>query len=84
MTPVRFPEMNTVLTPPTGMPDCGELPSFRDGRQCISCWQPDDAERAAIAAGAPVWLVVVSGKTQPPVAVTSVSPFLPPVAHEKG
>lgn len=77
MTPVRFPQANSVLTAPKGMEkECGELHTFRDGVNCISCWQPTEEERAAIAAGQPVWLIVVSGHTQPPVAVTAVSPFL--------
>lgn len=83
MTSIPFPEKNCDLGRPPGMTaeECNSLPVWRDGKQCISCWQPDDAERAAIAAGAPIWLYVIGGATQPPVALTTISPFLPPEAR---
>jgi hypothetical protein len=76
MMPKDFPERNTLLGAPPGMTNCRPLPTFRDGVHVVSCWEPDEAERAAIAAGAPVWLVVYSGATQPPVSLSTLSPFV--------
>jgi hypothetical protein len=73
--PIDFPQSNGSLAPPSGMDNCGGLRLFRDGESCISCWQPTEAEREAIAAGAPVWLWVISGPTQPPVSVCAESPW---------
>jgi hypothetical protein len=84
MTPTTFPQKNTTLLAPAGMANCCDLPVYRDGHQVISCWQPDEAEQAAIAAGAPVWLIVVSGRSSPPVGLSTVSPFLPPEAISGG
>lgn len=77
MTPAKFHESNRVLRAPKGMEkECGDLYVFSDGQVCISQWQPTEEEKAAIAAGAGVWLTVVSGHTQPPVGLSVVSPFL--------
>ncbi len=75
MIPIDFPQSNVSLSPPPGMDNCGGLRLFRDGESCISCWQPTEAERQAIASGAPVWLWVISGPTQPPVSVSTESPW---------
>ncbi len=42
--------------------------------RCISCWEPSEEERAAIAAGGPVWLWV-AGHTHPPLVLDVASPF---------
>lgn len=42
--------------------------------RCISRWEPSPEERAAIAAGGPVWLWVV-GTTHPPLVLDAQSPF---------
>lgn len=77
MKPVNFPQSNRVLTAPRGMEkECGSLHTFTDGVNSISCWEPTEEERAAIAAGQPIYLLVVSGHTQPPVAVMATSPFI--------
>lgn len=79
-----FPESNRALGKPANMSDaeCGTLPVYTDGRMCVSCWQPSQAEREAIAAGLPVWLGVHSGYSQPPVFVSTLKPDMPPVVHE--
>jgi len=79
MKPVNFPQANRVLKAPRGMEkECGDLHTFSDGVNCISCWQPTEEEIAAIAAGQPIYLLVVSGHTQPPVSVMATSPFITP------
>ncbi len=39
MKPIKFKEANKDLLKPEGMTDkeCGSLPVFNDGQQCISC-----------------------------------------------
>ena len=77
MTPQKFNESNRVLRAPKGMDGkCGDLYVFSDGEVCVSQWQPTEEEKAAIAAGAPIWLRVVSGDTQPPVGLSVSSPFI--------
>lgn len=76
MNATPFPEANCTLGPPAGMTadECRSLPVFIDGTGVISRWQPTAGERAAIAAGAPVWLVVW-GKGMPPVSLSTRVPF---------
>lgn len=46
-----------------------------DGAEhCISCWEPTPQDRAAVAAGGPVWLSVV-GHTHPPLVLFAQNPF---------
>lgn len=77
MQPSTFPEANGTLTKPAGMTDdeCGSLPIFTDGKMCLSRWRPSWRERLAVAFGAPIWLWVWSGRTQPPVALQTERPF---------
>lgn len=75
MNPIAFPEQNLRLLPPAGDPNCGTLDAFTDGRTVVSCWQPTPHEVAAIVAGEPVWLLVWSGSTAPPVMVQTERPF---------
>ncbi len=75
MRPGSIENYTRDLGRPTGWEErhCGSLP-IRDvvdpdiGPQMVSDWIPDAAERAAIAAGAPVRLSVC-GVVHPPVAV---------------
>lgn len=74
MSPIDFPESNRTLLPPKPNGDLkessiGSLPVLTDGEQCISCWQLSAQDREAIARGELVWLHVISGETQPPVAL---------------
>ena len=84
MKPTAFPEQTIVLQRPAGMTEeqCGTLAVFTDGDHCISRWAPSWKERLLLVLGAPVWLWVWSGRTQPPVAVTVAvtvdSPFVAP------
>jgi hypothetical protein len=88
---IDFPEANRKLGAPVGMTaeEVGTLPVYADGQQCISCWQPTEQEREAIAAGLPIYLgVLVSSNpakpafTQPPVFATVGKPHMPPVVHK--
>lgn len=70
MKPTHFDEANKTLLKPPGMTDeeCGSLPVYNDGEQCISCWRMSLRERLAALLFGQVWLYVLSGETQPPVA----------------
>lgn len=69
MTPKDFKESNKNLAKPEALTDseCGSLPVFTNGRECISLWKPSWKERISILFFGNVWLSVHSGVTQPPV-----------------
>jgi hypothetical protein len=75
MNPVDFPQAVKTLGPPQGAGSCGGLRVWTDGEVCVSAWMPTEEERAKIAAGEPVFLWVMFGSTQPPVAIEVGSPF---------
>lgn len=81
MQPVQFPEADTLLGRPPGTPDedCSPAPIARgvmpgpSGEPypvVITCWQFTEEERAAIAAGGPVYLHCI-GYTMPPVVLST-------------
>jgi len=69
MEPKNFEQANKKLGPPMGMTkeECGDLPVFTDGQQCISLWQMTWRERLSALFFGKIWLSVYSGQTQPPV-----------------
>lgn len=73
MKPIIFKESNKDLLKPQGMTDaeCGSLPVFTDGQQCVSRWQLTWKERFQILFFGRIWLGVLSGQTQPPVWLDS-------------
>ena len=77
MKPIDFKQSTKVLQKPGTLSDaqCGALPVWCDGKQCVSCWKPSIKERINILFGGNVWLGVLSGKTQPPVFVAGERVF---------
>lgn len=82
MKATPFAQANKVLKAPPGQE--GEVQDLHvwsgdvEGvPRCISRWEPSQEERAAIAAGGPVWLWVV-GTTHPPLVLDAQSPFEEP------
>ena len=71
MNPINFKEATNVLKKPENMTDeeCGSLPVYTDGTCCVSCWKMSLKERLAALLFGRVWLIILSGKTQPPVQV---------------
>lgn len=69
MEPMKFEQANKNLLKPQGMTDeeCGSLPVFSDGQQCISLWKMTWRERLSALFFGKIWLSVYSGQTQPPV-----------------
>ena len=71
MKPIEFREQNKVLSKPSNMTDeeCSPLPIFSDGKNCISCWRGSWKERLKFLLYGKVWIYVMSGKIQPPIAI---------------
>jgi DNA polymerase-3 subunit epsilon len=71
MKPMGFPEQTKVLQRPPSMSDeeCAPLPVWSDGSMCMSLWRPSWRERLSMLLFGRVWLFVVSGESQPPVAL---------------
>ena len=71
MQPIGFPQANRNLMKPDVMTEeqCGSLPVFTNGEQCISLWQMTWKERLSALFFGKVWLWVYSGGTQPPVGL---------------
>lgn len=49
---------------------------WTDEEQCVSLWRPSLLERLSILFYGNVWLAVLSGATQPPVAVAGQREYL--------
>jgi len=71
MEPTDFPQANRNLLKPEGMTDeeCSSLPVFSDGEICLSAWKLSLRERLSALLFGRIWLYVLSGSTQPPVAL---------------
>lgn len=71
MEPKKFEQANKELLAPEGMTDeeCGSLPVYTDGNECISLWHMTWRERLSALFFGNIWLFVHSGQTQPPVAL---------------
>lgn len=69
MKTMKFEQANRNLLKPPDMTDkeCGSLPVFTDGNECISCWKMTWRERFSALFFGKIWLSVHSGQTQPPV-----------------
>lgn len=73
MKPINFPESNKTLLKPSNMTDeeCGQLPVYCDGNQCISLWKFSLKERLQALIYGTIWVYVISGQTQPPIALST-------------
>lgn len=74
MEPIKFKQANKELLKPQSMTDeqCGSLPIFTDGNECISLWKMTWKERLSALLFGRVWVWVVSGRTQPPIALWAI------------
>ena len=84
MEPMKFLQANKNLLKPVGMTDeeCGSLPVFTDGKECISLWKMTWRERLSALFFGKVWLWVMSGQTQPPVALLAAKEIFKEVKPE--
>lgn len=75
MTPTTFVEANKNLGDngyrSEAVTSIVSLPVYTDGEQCISCWRMSWRERLSALLFGRVWLHVLSGSNQPPVALTA-------------
>lgn len=73
MNPINFPESNKTLLKPANMTDeeCSSLHVFSDGKECISLWKMSWRERLSALFRGRVWVYVMMGQTQPPIALSA-------------
>ena len=71
MKPTTFKESNKTLLRPDNMTDeeCSSLDVYVDGKKCLSCWRMSIRERICALIVGKVWVWVLSGNTQPPIAL---------------
>ena len=80
MKPTQFKESNATLTAPqqeysTDVDAVQPLNIWSNGEQCVSCWKMSWGERLSVLFRGKVWLLVLSGQTQPPVALSITKKF---------
>jgi len=82
MKPVAFKGGTTTLLAPKGrqysenVAGIDPLPVWTDGEQCVSCWKMSLRERLHILFRGYIWLAVLSGSSQPPVALEACREYL--------
>lgn len=66
-----FKNANKTLLKPKNMTDdeCSALRIWTDKEKCVSCWEMSWKERISALIYGKIWLYVLSGSTQPPVAL---------------
>lgn len=74
MTPIHFPEANTVLrggpAPKFGTAeDVLDLHTYRDGKQIVSLWAMSWRERLSALVFGRVWVYVSAPVTSPPIGL---------------
>ena len=72
MEPINFEYVTGTLERPYRMTDeeCGPLPIFTDGKQCVSLWHMSLRERLSALVFGKIWVQVLSGVTQPPISLS--------------
>lgn len=75
MKPITFDEKNKTLIKPDNMTDkeCSSLDVYCDSKQCISLWHMSFRERLSTLVFGRIWIYVLSGKTQPPIALSAAN-----------
>lgn len=71
--PVNFDGVNVVLRAGKGDENVQDMGAFRNHAACVSCWELDEEELDEIRRTGRVFLSVLMGGSQPPVAVGSES-----------
>jgi hypothetical protein len=69
MRPINFNGSNKTLAAPAGRDDITPLHVYSDGRQCVSCWELTDEEKAEVARTGVIFVNILSGPTQPPMYI---------------
>lgn len=76
MNPVENEFVNATLGAPLDNSSVIPLPVWTDGQQCVSEWKLTLRERIKVLLFGRIWLAVLSGKTQPPVAIVADRRYL--------
>lgn len=78
MKPIEFKEQNKILGAPLGMTsdECGLLPVFTDGNECVSVWELSEDDLKKIIETKCIYVGVLSGETQPPIFISVETPFV--------
>ena len=69
MKPTNFPDANSKLTAPEGMPGCLDLHVYRADGHVVSLWRATWRERLSLLVFGRVWLHFVGVRTHPPVSL---------------
>lgn len=66
--PVKFNGANSELKAPKGVDEisCSDLPVFKNGINCVSCWEFSEEELKEIIETKRIYVSIWFGKTQPP------------------
>lgn len=85
MKPIWFKQANKNLQAPQGMTreECGDLYVHTDGKECISLWQLNFWERLSVLFFGRIWLIVLSGQTQPPVMLIAEREIFKEIGYEE-
>lgn len=78
MTPTPFGAANIIMRKPPDMTEeeCQDVHAYSDGRCVVTCWEPTAQERVRIAAGAPIYLMLL-GRTMQPALLMLDPPYEP-------
>ncbi len=82
---IRFPQANTIMHGPKDMPEgkCADVHAYSDGKICVVLAEPTPEERAAIAAGGPIWISFHMSGVMPPVSINVETPFIEPPDQDR-
>lgn len=71
--PVQFKGANSKLLAPKSMDElqCSDLPVFKNGVHCVSCWEFTEKEIEEIIKTKRVYVSLWSGDTQPPILLAT-------------
>lgn len=75
MEPRAFFGQNTVIA--KDQPQYKPLPAMIENGRVLTCWQPNEKDKQAIAEGKPIWLWILT-HNQPlqPLSMTTENPFV--------
>ena len=70
MIPIKFKEQNITYV----ANDCGDLPTYKNDEQIISCWKGTFIDRLRYLFTGVLWFSVI-GNSQPPIWLGMENPF---------
>jgi len=75
VTPVEFTQVNKNLISQDDRDGIKPLPVYSDGERCVSCWRMSIKERLLALLTGKAWAHSLTGKTQPPIFISTENPF---------